>query len=273
MKSRNKKNGGENALVIIITLIVVASCSLSITYALQSASLGEQENTFTTAANITIVLTEEEWDGKDTKGTTKPGMTDAEKNALGENIAKKYLPGQEIPKNPHITNTSENDVCMAMTAEFTATFTADSGTETTYKFKSYNDFAAAIAKATSFDAGWTHRTGTLGNGLEVYYYNTKVAASAKTNNLFSSITLNSFSATSGNYTFTIPDGSWLVNGDTLTAIGATATTVTTKYLPKFEIKLKGYAVQAEGLSDNSGNIINDGKIALDNLIKSANGIS
>lgn len=84
MKRTSKRN-----LTILLSIVLVAVLATGITLAYLFAKTEVKENVFTFAKNITGNLDEPNWNEED---------------------AKNLVPGKDIPKDPQITNTSENGV-------------------------------------------------------------------------------------------------------------------------------------------------------------------
>lgn len=236
MKSKKIKN----ALLLVLTLTAVAAASVAITFAAVQSSLGSEENTFTNET-ISVELTEVKWDNDPASNGTDAGDVIDEndpdaKAGLGEEKAKSYSVGMEIPKNPKLTNISDTAnpsntapaEWVAMTVEYSITVNGAKKV-----FTSYDQFAAAIATVSS-DKGGTFNSAWTGNGTKtVFFYNSTLNNYASTETLFDKVTINNITPNaSGEYTFTVG-----------------TETVKTDALPQFNITLNGYAVQADGISN------------------------
>ncbi|CAK7046143.1 MAG: hypothetical protein EUB_02987 [Eubacterium sp.] len=106
----------KRAGLAITGLLVVAIIAVGATLALLSTTTGTKTNAFSSNRNISIQLRENEWDGytfKDGAGDSTTGLEanpdyTGNKEDLGVNQAKAYLPGQSIPKNPTVKNNNTN---------------------------------------------------------------------------------------------------------------------------------------------------------------------
>ncbi len=233
MKSKKIKN----ALIAVLTLAVVSAASVALTYAAVQSSLGSKDNVFKNES-IAVELTEVLWDNEPaTNGTdtTIDETNPTEKAGLGEEKAKSYSVGMEIPKNPKLTNisdltnTSNADPAewVAMTVEYSITVNGQKKV-----FASYDQFATAIATISS-DKGGTFNSAWTGNTSKtVFFYNKTLDNYKSTETLFDKVTINNITPNAeGKYTFTVG-----------------SETITTEDLPQFNITLNGYAVQAEGIA-------------------------
>lgn len=225
--NEKKERKGKKILLSCIAVALVAAISVGTTLALSKAQANELTNTFTTP-NISLSLIEETWDG-DTDGD---GATDTTTNALGitefgENQANGYTSGAVINKDPKLKNTSEYGEYVALKLEY-------------YVNDTLVDPASFKTNVGSFtvDAGWT--TDTVWNssnpGKELYYYGslsafTLLAADADTSDLFQTIKVEA--------------------GDSGTVKKADNTNLTWDKMPDFEIKVIGYAVQSDNLTNVS----------------------
>lgn len=106
----------KRAGLAITGLLVVAIIAVGATLALLSTTTGTKTNAFSSNRNISIQLRENEWDGytfEDGAGDSTTGLEanpdyTGNKEDLGVNQAKAYLPGQSIPKNPTVKNNNTN---------------------------------------------------------------------------------------------------------------------------------------------------------------------
>lgn len=106
----------KRAGLAITGLLVVAIIAVGATLALLSTTTGTKTNAFSSNRNISIQLRENEWDGytfEDGAGDSTTGLEEnpnytGNKEDLGVNQAKAYLPGQSIPKNPTVKNNNTN---------------------------------------------------------------------------------------------------------------------------------------------------------------------
>ena len=108
------------------SLLVVASiCCLitaGVTYALLSKVTETATNTFSSDRSISLKLREDKWVGFDFNESYPDGAIpgtviddkETNKEILGFNIAKNYHPGDAIPKNPIVMNTSDENEYVAI---------------------------------------------------------------------------------------------------------------------------------------------------------------
>lgn len=221
---------------------------------------------------------------------------------LGEEKAKAYTMGMAIPKNPMLKNdltaltaaqntagiTNKEWVAMTATyrlkvdAVYTLTesggsYSASTGTGPTltsgyYVFASRSAFETAIATLSggSISGGSyalystvsaeeaTGKWVSADTGKDTTFYYTKTLDTGdSTSALFETVTINS-SITSRSATLS-------GQSETFYQINLGGTSYWLKGLPQFQIELKGYAVQADGVAWKSGTTY-PAKTALDNLI-------
>jgi hypothetical protein len=174
--------------VPIITVLSLGLCFLSF-YGVSSVSAyltdGEKADNVATIGHVEIELSETEWPGNDSE-------------EVHDKIAN-----QEIPKNPVITNTGDNDavVFLKVTVPVVNTIEVhDNGTKDEAKkqeifFLKLNEKDSSIHE-NSFNANWvelpTVEAGTtyLGNTRTyVFGYKTRIAPNEKTTALFDKIQL------------------------------------------------------------------------------------
>lgn len=98
------------------SLLVIASACLlivGVTWALMSKVTETATNTFSSNRSISLKLREDKWDGFgfNDEYTQAPGSVAKNPNDanLGVNMAKEYYPGDKIPKNPTVMNTSNGE--------------------------------------------------------------------------------------------------------------------------------------------------------------------
>lgn len=229
----------KNTLLVVLTLALVSVASVAITYALVESSLGSAENTFTNE-EISVQLSEVAWDR--TKG---PNDTDADVPEDGKNgqaMALSYSAGQSIPKNPKLSNisdtsngaTTDPQEWVAIKATYSATVVVD-GTSTTYTYDNYSDFLAAtgaqVHSAVTNANGFNTTNWEANTAQTVFYYKTKLDNKASTATLFDTVEMQALATENGKYVTYDADGNEVLADS----------------LPSFEIKLEGFAVQAEAV--------------------------
>lgn len=230
-----KKNIGKALLPALAVLLTVTAVG---TYAYLHSVTATATNTFSSDKSISISLREPNWDGyvfDDNKiiipdeqvalagkavtpvsdadypnGEGKAGSATAQ--TLGYDIAGNYLPGDVISKNPLVANTSEKEAVYV--AARVAYYIEDETAEGGYSQVSAKTFTEKIGTV-RFTDGWS-RAVTESDNSEIYLYGTVTKATALAAKqvtqkpLFNQITINSSN-----------DGK----------------------LPKFQIKVTGYAIQ------------------------------
>lgn len=118
---------------IITSIAIIAVLTIGITLALLSATTDTKVNAFSSNKDINIALREEAWDGykfEDTNPGNGTTAKDPENMKLGVNQAKNYMPGQEIPKNPTVKNTGDEngvDAYVAIKVEYDESFLEENG--------------------------------------------------------------------------------------------------------------------------------------------------
>lgn len=118
---------------IITSIAIIAVLTIGITLALLSATTDTKVNAFSSNKDIDIALREEAWDGykfEDTNPGNGTTAKDPENMKLGVNQAKNYMPGQEIPKNPTVKNTGDEngvDAYVAIKVQYDKSFLAENG--------------------------------------------------------------------------------------------------------------------------------------------------
>ena len=231
----------KKVLLSLLSVALIVTVSVGATMALLRDTTDEVVNTFTSDKAISISLREPKWDGYGFEKTTLPstevlgevtkisdtnypkGTTAVDDDAkYGCNIASQYMPGDTIPKNPIVKNTSEDEkVYVAVTVECfrgqgTSAVSIPYGTATTD-----NSFVKDFGTLTFNEGTWT-LLDTYDNKM-VYVYGTANAATeldidaVTSTSVFKEVVLN----------------------DNL----GEETTV----LPSFEVKVNAYAVQVKNV--------------------------
>ncbi len=256
----------RNALLVVLTLALVSAAAVAITYAELNEQFNTETNNFTNGA-ITAELSEYDWDGK--KGSLESGSskTDAEMTqdanldvpVFGKNKAAKYTPSMLIPKNPMVSNTTDDipewiavKVYYVVHIETDASTTVDvvytrSQFETNIaKFYDNDSTPAQITvSSNTWNTNWyvdDSKTDTNNKPYSVFYYTSIVNARNSTARLFDNVKINPLTpnASTNKYSFANPSDS--------------EHPYTSDKLPTFDIKIKGYAIQAVGKEDNNNQL-------------------
>ena len=243
-KKRNQKL--KRKLASMTAIVLVLAVGVWGTMAYLSTLTDKKTNTFTGSGGILLKLTETNWDAYK-NGTTV--LTQEELDTLrgdntgkiqtqGEYLAKKYTPGMTIPKNPVLTNNSNDaDDKSPEWVALAVSYSID-GTAVTY------DQMQNIIKPIEFDTNWTKITPTASTlTYAIYIYNKVLTTETpgttdKTTALFSNVK--------------IKDQTALKTG--LDALNALAAFTGKNYsvngnLPPFKINVIGAAIKNEYKKD------------------------
>lgn len=223
------------ALAVTAATLAVVAVGGSMAY-LQAATL-PKNNVFTASANISLKLAEPKWDGYEFSDLHELGLIvppeepgikpEYEGAVLGKELASHYVPGDAIPKDPRIQNTSVHDVYVAMKVSY---YGWDSAEEKDVEM-SYSEFQELYGTIEFLEKtegeGWKQvKAGPNGENLnnEFFIYTSKL--NAKTENQFSETT-------------ELFDKVVMVNRENaVDGMGS-----------KFKVILTGYAVIAEGTEE------------------------
>jgi hypothetical protein len=180
-KKRNQKL--KRKLASMTAIVLVLAVGVWGTMAYLSTLTDKKTNTFTGSGGILLKLTETNWDAYK-NGTTV--LTQDELNTLrgdetgkiqtqGEYLAKKYTPGMTIPKNPVLTNNSNDaDDKSPEWVALAVSYSID-GTAVTY------DQMKNIIEPIGFDTtNWTEITPTDSTTTYAIYIYNKVLTTEKT---------------------------------------------------------------------------------------------
>lgn len=181
---------------IIIVVAAAAIIAAGATLAYFTADGGTKTNTFSTGS-VTVELTEPLWD------------------STGEKMAEKYGPGDEIPKDPWVTNTDKTDAWVAIRVKYSLNNNQ----------KSYEEFSQILTNGgLDFDKNnWDCIYDNHNEDGQVYMYKTKLSQGQKTEQpLFTKVPI----------AFDIPKD-LMIQGE----------------LPSFVISVKGVGVQAENIDE------------------------
>ena len=211
----------RKGIMIVTALAMVCVLAVGISLAMLKDVTETAENTFASTKDISIVLREPAWDGYDfTDDEWGKGKTinpdAANPDALGLSIARNYVPGDQVPKNPVIKNQTEPasiDAYVALKVEFIDTSVSPAAEMT------YEEFAAKYGTIVFDTESW--KLISDDSASQLYQYNTVLEAGATTeaHKLFDEVVLNK----------TIePDASGK--------------------MPSFNIKVTAYAVQAKNVN-------------------------
>lgn len=183
------------ALAVMAATLAVVAVGGSMAY-LQAAT-DPKNNVFTASANISLKLAEPKWDGYTFSDLHRldlvvPPQEDSQEEPranpdyvgepLGIELASRYVPGDVIPKDPRVQNTSGHDVYVAMKVSY---YGWDSVNEKDVKM-SYSEFQEEYGSITfnlAEENGWKE----IQNGLEsksldneFFIYKSKLNAKTET---------------------------------------------------------------------------------------------
>lgn len=247
---RTKNSRLKKILLAAAAVLVVASLTAGLTIALLSDT-DSKENTFPGSPAIKLQLNEPKWDGyTDGSGdgtTANPAYTGTD--TLGLKIAQSYQPNSVIPKNPTLTNTSDDSavsneyLAMKVVYQVRTNTTGDVATQGDFVNVTYEQFKN-IAQIDFDTAAW-NKTATTSDKADIYCYGsttalTAVGKSDSTSELFTNVT--------------VGDLTMDPNNETTLDLGSG---VTVKYaansLPEFRVLVYGSAIQADNNSDTYAN--------------------
>ena len=197
--SKKKRN-----LIIALSLLLVATIAIGATVAYLSARTDTKKNVFTFSPNIKAELDEPTWDPEK---------------------AEDLVPGNIVPKDPQITNTSENGISeyVAMKLVFT-----DGSDAQLSDVSTDNNYVGKLLSL--IDINWNTTDWQLANGAmagkseQIWVYKSELAPGATTNPIFTTVTIKD--------TVTPAELSWLAD-----------------VLEGFNIVIDGAAVQYEVFAD------------------------
>ena len=252
----------KNALLVTLSMALIGAASVAITYAAVHESFGEASNSFVGDKGINATLTEVNWDGIAGNGDST-GYTSNDPR-LGQNIAKSYIPGVAIPKDPKVNNTSSEAISeyVGIKASYTANAVPSTGSSTVeYTYYTKTQFETAIAQlckdATTPGISDNWEANTAGTH---FYYKNEVAQGSASTPVFTHVKVNAF--TKGTDT----NANYYVLKTYSSASDTTGSDVYIKDLPQFKIQLTGYAISADGNDTTQTNDWSDVKAALDALM-------
>lgn len=225
-----------------VSLLVIASaCVLTVcvTLALMSKVTETATNTFTSDRSISLALREDKWDGftfedtyeKEPGSVAKDGLTEDQINELGITKATNYYPGDVIPKNPTLKNTSKEDEYVAIKV----TYVNNDG-----EAISKDLFETTYGKIENLSSDFKRIeiSGEDGFKYDLFIYKNSLKAGSETLALFDEVVVNQDIKT--------VNGKW----------------------PTFKLKVQGYAVQAKNVIFDIDDPNNEVVKALEDLAKS-----
>lgn len=246
----------RNKIKMIIATVAVVAVSFSATFAFLTSKTDEIENTFTPSSNIAVKIDEPNWKSDENKD-----------GHYGENDAKSYTANQFIEKDPYLTNnttsTTHNDEYMSLELSYVLNDENDVEHEVDYAEFSkvakvyYKDSDSTVKEG--FNPSWTALSkDDSEHGIYDRFYYKGDASDLKivpkdgtTDRIFDFVKINTElklqNADGSTNTINLKD----VDGNSFTAKG----------MPKFNITVKGFAVQADNIETS------EAKSELLNLMK------
>ncbi len=246
----------RKVLIAVLSVTLIAVLAIGTTMALLKAKTDTVVNTFTSEKEIKISLREPKWDGygfdedtttivsaeqpaggvtkiddvnysKRTSGAKDKNHTDGK--FYGINIASQYLPGETIPKNPIVKNTSiDEPVYVAVTVEC---FRGkdDNAVSIPYGNESTDEtFCKDFGVFSPNDSNWKE-VETIGNKRVFVYVN---------GNALYSLNVGEITG--------VPVFNEVVLNET---IGEDESGVEATTLPEFKIQINAYAIQARNINE------------------------
>lgn len=234
----NKKRIATTIGAMALTAVLAVGGTL----AYLSSVTETKTNTFSSGKDISTELTETEWN---------------------ENSGKDYTPGKVIKKNPQLTNesTENTDIWVAVKLDYVG---SDGKLMKYDDFKKYAQvYTGTDDKLDAYNANWIKKA-TNADGSEIWMYKTTLAKGTSTEAIFDGVVVNAgiteewTQEAKTTNTYKIVDGEKvLVNTETETYdpvvvyYDESGNKVDAGTLPTFEIKVTGFAVQADGLSSDA----------------------
>ena len=213
----------KRAGLVLTSLLIIAVIAVGLTLALLSTSTGTKTNAFSSNKNIDIQLREDQWDGytfnnKEGDSTTGEEAIEGHETdmTLGVNQAKAYLPGQVIPKNPTVKNNNEkgNGVKTNVALKVSYYLYNAQNEEIQVTYEAFKD-GLLTEDGIEFDEKWDNIS--IENSLtQIFLYNKTLDLNEETTALFSAVPLSKNIEANE-------------KGE----------------LPKFNIKVQAYAIQAD----------------------------
>lgn len=164
----------KKSSIIVTILVLVVVMTIGGTLAYFSDKTDEKKNVFTMGSKLTGNLEEPLFNKEDQfeVDKNKVDKTTSEKNGYGSELAKDFVPGRIIPKDPAIENTSSKTVAwVALKIKYPGTASSK----------------AAIEKFAQID--WNTKDWTFNSNYTVAYYKTPLNAGDKTATLFNKVTI------------------------------------------------------------------------------------
>lgn len=169
----------KKTIITLCSVVLVLAVTVGATLAYLSAKTNPKENVFTIGEGITGNLVEPKWDGINFElDSNKVEVSETEE--LGKTLATNFVPGREIPKDPTVENTSDIEVWVAVTLDYSV-----SGNEVPKKAVDYDRiFASKNAEGSFIGTGFAemvkNENWEFSDDMKTAYYKTKVPAKSST---------------------------------------------------------------------------------------------
>lgn len=215
---------------IVSCAVFISVLTAGVTLAILTQITETATNTFSSSKSIAIKLREPSWDGFnfDKDYTSAPGTVvnpefEGNKDTLGLSMASEYVPGDIIPKDPTVKNTSrDEEVYVALKATFYKGVYDSQNNEWSYVQIPYTGTQEGVAYFTSLygtveiDSEWTKISEA--NNDQLFFYEKTLGVNGETPALFENVKLKLDIE---------PDEN--------------------ERMPQFKIELKAYAVQGKNV--------------------------
>jgi len=190
----------KKTIIRLTAIVAIASIIAGFTLAYLTDVTSAKTNTFTASNGIDIQLAEPNFDNIPFTGESAQ-YADNTNAALGMNRAKNMVPGRVIPKNPMVININDASDPQPVWVAVKLTY---SGTADTY------DLIDAFAQIDLNATDWY-----INADKTVFYYKTTLANAAKTNPIFTTITIDSTALNSSVKDFVIDITAYAVQAESI----------------------------------------------------------
>lgn len=254
-KNVEKKSNKKRIITTIGAMALVGALGVFGTLAYLNNVTETKTNVFTSSKDVDTELTEKKWDEE------------------GKKQAENYYPGEVIKKNPVMTNTSDSSTKIWTGVKLDFVKYDDNNNAQYMNYDEFKEYASMIAgdELDVANEGWI-QLGTYDNGSQLWMFDKSLAQNESTNAIFDGVKVYTgikevITDTSKTYHKQIIDADGTVAYEEVTAGEMTSEK---KYyekqadgsfkeidafeLPRFEIKVTGYAIQEDGIDLNTAKV-------------------